>query len=145
MNVQLFLADYVSVSEGKLNALGIGWTFTGPGPSNFAVGGLVSVPWDQTNKRHKFKLVLNDSDGRAVVNDSGDPVYVEVDFEAGRPPGSSIGSPITMPLPPLNIAGLPLQPESRFEWVASVNGETNEQWRVGFNTRPEATPNRMAS
>jgi hypothetical protein len=139
MNVQLFLADYATLSEGKLNALGMGWTFTGPGPSNFALVGVVSIPWGRTNERHTVKVVLMDGDGQAV-RQGGDPIQLEGQFEAGRPPGSTPGAPITMLLPPLNIAGLPLRPASRYEWVASIDGETHEGWRVGFGTRPLSEP-----
>ncbi len=137
MNVQLFLADYVSVAEGKLNALGIGWTFTGPGPLNFGVAGLVSVPWDKTNKLYDFVLGLFDEDGRPVSGPNGQPIRVEAQFEAGRPPGHTPGCPITAVLPPLNVVGLELPPASRFEWVAGIDGE---EWRVGFNTRPAPAP-----
>ncbi len=144
MNVQLFLADYIAVSDGKINALGIGWTFTGPGPVQFAVGGLVSVPWNQTNERHSFSLVLTDSDGQPVHGPEGEPIRFDGDFEAGRPPGHTVGSPIMMPLPSISVS-LVLPPSSRFEWVASIDGQTHEDWRVGFNTRPPTGPTRMAS
>lgn len=137
LDVKLLLADYMKLADGKLDALGVGWTITGPGPLNFAVGGLVSVPWDRTNMQYTFTLGLYDQDGRIIPRPDGQPIQVEATFEAGRPPGHTPGSPITSVLPPLNIVGLELAPGSRYEWVARIG---DEEWRVGFNTRPAPAP-----
>jgi hypothetical protein len=72
-----------------------------------------------------------------VSQPDGSPLMVDANFEAGRPPGHTPGSPITVVLPPLNITGLELPPGSRYEWVARIGAD---EWRVGFNTRPAPAP-----
>jgi len=137
IEVRLILADYMSLTDGKLNAMGIGWTFTSPGPVNMAIGGLVLIPWDRTNTRYQFTLGLYDQDGQSVPKPDGSPLVFETPLEAGRPPGHTPGSPITAMLPPVNIFGLVLPPGSRYEWVARIGAD---EWRVGFNTLPAPAP-----
>jgi hypothetical protein len=36
----------------------------------------------------------------------------------------------------LNLQGLPLVPASRYEWVLEIDGHSETDWRLGFNTRP---------
>jgi hypothetical protein len=44
----------------------------------------------------------------------------------------------------LNFAPLPIPPGGRFEWRLSINGETDEDWRLSFSTRPGG-PESMAA
>jgi len=142
-DVKLFLADYAQVAEGKVNALGISWAFIVPGTVSFSVVGLVAIPWDQTNKRHRLSLVLHDGDSQPFLNDDGNPVRVDGEFETGRPPGHPVGSPIAMPLV-LGVGPLNLPSDSRFEFVFTIDGESEDGWRVAFNTRADPGPMRMA-
>jgi hypothetical protein len=137
LDVTLFLADSAQVAEGKLHALGIGWSHTSSpmsGPS--AVGIIFHVSWDETNRRIRWTLDLLDADGNPVQIPDGaggtQGIHVENDPEVGRPPGIKPGSAINVPfaivLPPFA-----LPPDNRFEWVLRVD---NKDWRTAFSTRP---------
>ena len=49
MKATLMLADYATVSDGKLSIVGGGWSVTGPEPVPFGIALLIQVPWDQAN------------------------------------------------------------------------------------------------
>ena len=136
----MLLADHAQVAEGKLNLIGGGWTMTGPNPSPFALAMIFEVPWDRANERHEFVLELLDADGGPVTYaDPSQPggerrVAIEAAFEVGRPAGMKPGTPINAPFA-LNLGPQPLQPGARYEWRLTVDGETREEWHVGFGMR----------
>lgn len=128
----MLLADSVQAVGGKLYILGGGWSITGP----TAASGLamhIEVPWDQANLRHPWKLELLDADGNPVLVQER-PVAFQGEIEVGRPPGLKPGTPIGVPIA-INIGPLPLEPGSRFEWRLSIDGNTDDNWRVTFSTR----------
>jgi hypothetical protein len=141
MKATMLLADYAQVAEGKLNVIGGGWSITGPQPVPFALALLIDVPWDRTNEQHRIQLELVDADGNDVVVPLPDgtegPISIEAAFEVGRPPGLKRGTPITVPLA-INLGPQPLPPGGRYEWRLSINGESDEDWRLPFSTRPAA-------
>lgn len=139
MKATLMLADYAVVADGKLTIVGGGWSITGPAPTPFGIALKVEVPWDQANIKHSMRLELVDADGDLVtVAQEGEerPIVIEGEFEAGRPPGLKPGTPldsmlaINFPSPP------PIPPGGRYEWRLFIDGETQEDWRVTFSTRP---------
>lgn len=134
----MILADSAQVAEGKLFILGGGWSQTGPEPAPSAVGLLIKVPWDQANTKHSLLLELVDSDGNAVevAGPVGDqPIQVGSEFEVGRPPGMTPGTPIDVSLA-LNFGPIPLAPGSRYEWRLTIGDRSDETWRLAFSTRP---------
>jgi hypothetical protein len=138
MRVTMLLADAAHVADGKLYILGGGWSVTGPpGPSAVAI--YVEVPWDMTNRQLEWSLELVDSDGYPVLaggpEGNGQPIGVKAAFEVGRPPGTPHGASIGFPLA-LNFPPLPLQPAKRYEWRFTIAGESREDWRLAFTTRP---------
>lgn len=138
MNAVLLLADYAQVAEGKLTVVGGGWSMTGPEPAPFGIAVLVHVPWDQANQKHTLRLELLDADGGPVTmpTDAGDEPIVFLDdapFEVGRPAGLKPGTPLDFPLA-LNSSPLPLA-SGRYEWRLSIDGRTEEDWRVAFTVR----------
>lgn len=135
MNATLLLADFVQVSEGKMTAVGIGWTFTGPGRCSFGVGALIDVAWTEADRPHTFVLQLLDEDGHPVLDPAGRPVAVEGTFDVGRPPGHPHGAEFIAPLA-MNFAGLDLPASTRFVWVLSIDGRTESGWSAPFSTRP---------
>ena len=141
MKATLLLADAAQVAEGELNLLGGGWNITGPQPVPSALALLIEVPWDRANEQHHVRLELLDADGEPVLvpQEAGEelPLVVEAQFEVGRPVGVKRGSPLNVPLA-VNLGPQPLPPNQRFEWRMSINGETAEDWRAAFSTRPEA-------
>jgi hypothetical protein len=139
MKVTMMLADHAEVAEGKLFINGGGWTLTGPGPVPFAIALYIEVPWDQTNTKHTFRLELLDADGRPVTAETPagtQPIFAEGDFEVGRPPGMKPGTPVAFPAA-INFASPPaIAPGGRYVWQLTIDGETDEDWRLTFSTRP---------
>lgn len=134
--VTMMLADAAQVAEGKLNVLGAGWNVTGPGPAPFAIGIIIEVPWQHTNREHTYRLELVDLDGNGVVlQGMDDPLLFDERFEVGRPPGMRQGSYLPFPRA-FNFGPMPLAPGSHFEWRLTIDAETREDWRLPFSTRP---------
>lgn len=134
----MLLADHAQVAEGKLNIIGGGWTVSGPEPTPFAIALVFEVPWDQANEEHRFRLELVDQDGRAVEVDTPEgqqPLFIDAGFEVGRPPGLKRGTPLALPVA-LNMGPQPIPPGGRYEWRLTVNGDSDENWRLPFSTRP---------
>ncbi len=137
----MLLADYAQVADGKLTVVGGGWSLTGPEPTPFGIAILVHVPWDQANRRHTLRLELVDSDGQAVLvtgdeDDEEKPIVFldNVEFEVGRPAGIKPGTPLELPLA-VNSGPLQLEPGRRYEWRLSIDGESDEDWRLAFGVR----------
>jgi len=135
----MMLADSAQEVGGKLYILGGGWSITGPVPMPMAIALKLEVPWDRTNEPHSLLLELVDEDGTPVLvaDDQGEQVPLQVtgEFEAGRPAGVRPGTPIDSALA-VNFGPLPLEPGRRYQWRLSIDGETDEDWALGFSTRP---------
>jgi len=134
----MLLADSAQAVGGKLYILGGGWNITGPEATPSAIAMHIEVPWDLTNIRHHWRLELVDSDGEAVEIPGPlgpQPVVLEADFEAGRPPGIRPGVGLGLPFA-INLGPLPLEPDNRYEWRLTINGEPDANWRLPFSTRP---------
>jgi len=128
----VLLADYATVANGKLTAIGCGWNIMS-GPSPFALAAIFEIPWQMTNTKHSFVFDLVDFDERPVLNEAGEPLEIRGDFEVGRPPGLRPGSPLLMPVA-FNNAPLSLPAGSRFSWRLHINGKTDSAWRQVFST-----------
>ncbi|MEA2273409.1 MAG: hypothetical protein QOI98_2117 [Solirubrobacteraceae bacterium] len=141
--VTLMLADHAQTADGKLNVLGGGWTITGPHPVPFALVALVEMPWDAAGEPHTVRFELIDDQGAPVLvptDDSDQPLVIEATFDLAPSPGVKRGTPLTMPIA-MNLSPPPPIPAGgRYEWRVEVDGETHEEWRIGFSTRhdPEA-------
>ena len=138
MKVSMLLADAAQAVGGKLYILGGGWSITGPDPIPSAIALKIEVPWTATNRKHRLELRLLDADGQPVKIQTAvgeQSVELNGDFEVGRPAGLPEATPLDVALA-INIGPLPLQPERRYEWKCFIDGETKEDWRVGFWTRP---------
>lgn len=133
MKVTLLLADAAQVSDGKLHILGGGWSITGP-PSPSAIALLLEVPSTETNRQHNLRLELLDGGGGVVLDAHDEPVVVDAQFEVGRPAGAKPGAPIAVPMA-LNLAPLPLKPSAQYEWRLTIDGRSEESWRLPFRTR----------
>lgn len=135
--VTMMLADAAQVVGGKLYILGGGWTNIRPGIVQFAIAGIVDVPWSLTNQEHSFRLECVDLDGNPLMvptDDGEQPLFGEGTFGVGRPFGVRPGTAIAIPLAlPFNVA---LPPGGAYEWRLSIHGETREEWRLPFTTGP---------
>ena len=136
----MLLADAAQAAEGKLYVLGGGWSITGPQPVPSAIAIHIEIPWDQANMQHSWRLELVDSDGEPVRIETPDqpdpqPLVLEGNFEIGRPPGLTPGTPLGLPLA-INLGPLPIPPGRRYEWRLTIDQESDEDWRLAFSTRP---------
>ena len=136
VKVTMLLCDAAEAVGGKLYILGGGWSMASPASTRSAIAIYIQVPWDQTNYSHHFRLELLDADAQPVLTPEGQPVFVEGNFEVGRPAGLKPGVPIDVPLA-LNVGQMQLPPDNRFEWRLTLDGESNDAWRLPFGTRKQ--------
>jgi hypothetical protein len=118
-SILLITADAATVSEGKINILGGGWTRITPGPANFTLVVRVDIPWNMRNQQLPWSLKLVDQDGRPYIPDGGEvPVELTGDLQMERhgisEPGSSFEAPMLFP-----FIGLPLRPGT-YDWVFTL-------------------------
>lgn len=145
MKVTMMLADSAQAVAGKLYILGGGWSITGPGPAPFAIALKIEVPWDEANRPHRFVLELLTADDQpvSVHSPQGEtPVVVEGQLEVGRPAGLVPGTPLDSTTA-INFMAMPIPPGGRYVWRLSIDGRTDENWRVAFTTRAAAAPERQ--
>jgi hypothetical protein len=138
----MLLADAAQAVGGKLYILGGGWSVCGPAPTPMAIGLKIEVPWDRANASHTWQLDLRDGDGIAIdlPDPEGElqPVQVGGTFEVGRPPGLKPGTGIDFTLA-INFGPLPLPPGQIYEWILKIDDETEDEWRLTFQTRRDDT------
>lgn len=144
MEAHVLLADFALADvSGKVNALGLGWSFTTTPTSNMAVVVMVKVGWNETNRKHRLSLDLLTADGHHAVSAPTplgmQPLRVEGGFEVGRPAGLPEGSTIDHLLA-VNVApGLPLTP-GRYEWRLKIDDQGDATWRAAFVVREPSGP-----
>ena len=63
----------------------------------------------------------------------------DIEFEVGRPAGIKPGTPLELPLA-VNSARCRSSPGGRYEWRLSIDGESDEDWRLAFSVRAEEEP-----
>ncbi len=135
MKITMMLADAAQAVGGKLYILGGGWSIAGVGaPTALAI--YIQVDWDKANDRQQLLVELLDSDGGAVLNAEGDAIQINGEFEVGRPPGLKPGTPLDFSMA-VGLPPLPLEPNNRYEWRLSLNGKSQDDWRVPFSTRAD--------
>jgi hypothetical protein len=137
MEAHILLADAAQRSpEGKVHALGLGWTVTSTPLPPQAVVVFIKVPWDEANETHNAVLTLIDEDGRPVLpqGPDGGELQIQTQFETGRPPGVPRGMPLDMALTFTIAPGLPLNPGG-YVWRLEIDGEGQETWRAPFFVR----------
>ena len=137
----MMLADHAQAAGGKLYISGGGWSITGPDPAPGAIAMDIKVPWDERELEHRLLLELVDSDGGAVLvpTPAGErPLTIETVLQLQGSFDVKPGTPLDAPLA-LNYGPMPLPPGGRYEWRLTVNGESREDWRLPFTTRPAAT------
>lgn len=140
MKVTLLLADAVQAVGGKLYVLGGGWSICGPDPTQMGIGLKVEVPWDRAGHSYRFRLALEDADGRPVTiptQEGERTVNVEGSFNVRQPEGIPPGTPIDVVLA-INVGALRLPTDQRYVWRLFIDEETAEDWSLGFYVRPAA-------
>jgi hypothetical protein len=122
--------------------MGGGWNVTGPAPASFALAGIVELEWHEANQPRRLRIELLTDDGRPVEVPTpiGQlPVVIEANVEVGRPPGVPPGTSFNLPLA-INVAPMPIPPGGRFVWRFTIDGESRDEWRLPFLTRPAIVP-----
>ncbi len=134
LTVDMLLCDSAQVSGGKLYILGGGLPAVGPKPQPLALALQITIPWDQANVEHQWRVELFDEDGRQVAI-SDKPVVIQGRFEAGRPAGLRPGSPLGVSLA-INLTPLLLPGGRSYAFGLTINDQTQPDWRVRFFVRP---------
>jgi hypothetical protein len=132
----ILLCDNAQAVNGKLYIMGGSWNMTGPDPVTMGVAIQILVPWDESNRRHEFRLQMLTLDGNpAIWQTPAGPQGLDVrgQFETGRPPGIPQGIELPAVLA-INFAGIPLAPGG-YEMRVTIDSQTNENWRAVFNVR----------
>lgn len=136
MKATVLLTDAAQVdAQGKVHALGMGWSQTvTPTPSQTVVI-IFEIAWDESDRKIPMRAALVDADGGPVTitGPMGEqPIVVEGELESGRAPGVPRGTPTSMaiavPVPP----GLHLVVGQRYEWRVTLDGDSNSDWTAGF-------------
>jgi hypothetical protein len=139
MKVTVLLADSAQTDQnGKIHALGLGWTFTVSPTPPLAVVLLIDVEWTETNEKFEVKAELVTADGAAISGEGPAgpiPVAFAGVFEVGRPPGLPHGTPVRLPIAVNLGPGLPLVPGQRYVWRVSVDGVHEDGWDASFLIR----------
>ena len=147
-DVTILLANAANLdASGQVNTLGLGWSIIGPSPlPGFVVIVKVMAPEEQREERLNVRLQLLDSAGNVVASEEQDamepldvPLQVETVSSAAVPAGLKAGAFFILELGP----GLLLEP-GIYEWVVSIDGETQPHWRQRFYVRakPDEFPSR---
>jgi uncharacterized protein DUF6941 len=139
MRVTMLLADAAQVANGKLFILGGGWTICGPEPTLMAIAIKLEVGPDEAGQSHDWSITLVDEGGEQVLLDAPDgqrlPVEVGGKFEAIPSPDVPPEVPFDLPMA-ISVGPLPLPPGRGFAWQFAMDGQTRDEWQVGFRTRP---------
>ena len=146
MYANVVLASFAKVSDNMLDVQAGGWSFIGPGVVQFFVAGVLHCPWHESNQKqkHAFSIELLDADGAAVENpEKGEPAKVDGEFEIGRPPGTKPGTSVPAPFA-FPFGGWELDAGEQYEIRLTIDGETQEGWRLPFTVR-ERPPDVLAA
>ncbi len=138
----MLLADFAEVVNGKLYIIGGGWSISGPVPVPSAIAVKVEVPWSPADQKHNLKLELLDSNQRPVnvpMEGGLQPVVVGGDFVAGHSPDLVEGTALDVPFA-INLPPLPLEPGQKYFWKLTIDGKTNDDWKVAFSMRAAPQP-----
>lgn len=85
----LILADAAQVQGDKLYMLGGGWSLIWakdfPAQHQISIAAAILVPWLETNRRHKFRIIVHTEGGTQLGEFGGE-------FEQGRPAGLPAGT-----------------------------------------------------
>ena len=130
MNINILLADFAQGGLGKkLNALGLGWTRTGPPLGNLSIILFVDMDDGELGSPHEIKVKLVNRNGETVVDPKGHEIEAEAEIEVHLDgeleiPGVQIVA--------LNVApGLPLEPDL-YTWEVTSPSSPDAIWTCQF-------------
>lgn len=136
MKATVLLADSAQAdANGKVHALGLGWstTTTPTPPASIII--LLEIGWDETNKKVRLHAELVNADGAKVTMPGPlgeQAIQFDAETEAGRAPGIPAGTPVIVPMA-INLGpGLNLVGGQRYEWRVTINDESSVDWTASF-------------
>jgi hypothetical protein len=135
MQVDMMLADYATVHQGKLFITGAGINLilvppTEPYLVNFGVGITVAVPWTATNQNHRIKIALVDNDEQnipiaqvppGVSVPEGEEGMIHGNINVGRSPSMEVGEDSIVPLA-FQFPSLPLPHPGAYKLTMQIDG-----------------------
>lgn len=136
--VTAMLAQFAqALPNGIVNIMGGGLTVIPHEVPVIFIAGHIQVGWDAIGVNHTMRFELLDDQGLPVFNEAGEPIVVDGQFNVAPFPGIPRGTPLAMPLA-LGVSPLHLSPASRYEWKWEIDGQSHQDWSLGFSTMPEA-------
>ncbi|BCQ08431.1 hypothetical protein JMUB5695_01863 [Mycobacterium heckeshornense] len=138
MKATVLVADAAQAVDGKIYALGLGWSHVGTPTPPHALIILLDVDWNETNHRFQLRAELVDSDMHEVTIQTSigeQPVVLEAELEVGRPAGLPRGTAVRVPFT-ATFGSLNLVAGSRYEWRVTIDGRHEEDWSETFTVRP---------
>lgn len=141
MNVQLLLADAATTSDGKVHALGLGWTHVPTPLPPFMLIAFVDVDHTATTVPVQLDLELVDADGHLVHLPSPNgpvPVNAQMTGTVQGDPNAGPGALTRLPLVLSYAAGMPLPP-GRYQWRAIASGDFDHTATQTFTVVPAPT------
>jgi hypothetical protein len=148
MELDVMLCDHAEVAGGKLFISGsaIDRMDLPPGApppfvANFAVAGLVRVPWTATNSEHSLSFRFLTEDGADPelpegVSPAPQSIGGEMRFNVGRPPAAANGQEQLVPFS-FNFQGLPLMRTGRYVVVLSLDGTEMRKLSFAVTQQPQ--------
>lgn len=117
MRATMLLCDAAQEVGGKLYVLGGGWTAlrVPDMPTNMALGVILHIDWNETNRQHPIEIELQTADGELWEPQEAQPLRLATAVEVGRPPGVRPGTEINQPMAAA-FNGLAL-PAGGYVWV----------------------------
>lgn len=117
MRATMILCDAAQEAAGKLYVIGGGWTaLQQPDvPSSMALGIILHIDWNETNRRHAIEIELQNADGEVWEPQEGQPLRLSTNVEVGRPPGLRPGTELNTVLAP-TFHGIAL-PAGGYVWI----------------------------
>lgn len=153
METNVLLCDHAEVAGDKLfvNGASIDRSIfpagtQAPYVANFAVAGVVHVPWTATNAEHLLRIEIVTEDGRVPelfgAQPPPDGIAGGFGFNVGRPPHLVSGEEQMVPFA-FNFAGLPFARPGRYVIRLSIDGEPVKDLPYSVAVEGGAAPFRM--
>lgn len=150
IEIDAFLADSVEAANGKIYALGAGWsiitaaTFPAQHP-RIGLGILIRVPYTMTNQQHKVEVSLQDSDG-VILHVAQNPAdssqsisKLVAEFNVGRPPQLTPGDPQIVALA-MNLDGLIFEQPGSYSFCIEIDGTELKRLPLRLLSSPQLQP-----
>lgn len=136
VNVSVTLAEFLRVSEGKVDSLGTGWHTIGPEPRPFGVLATLQFELTDAPQEREFSLELVDSQGQPcglAGNDEPFALFNTLALPSRQEHGRDVlDTTMPMMLPPVELRA------GDHEFVVKIDGETRFGWSVALHVHAPA-------